>query len=356
MESVRARTNRSLRAERADSDKVQVDAKAAETVADGVVAKARSEADEVLVAAREKADQSAPAEASDQTQVVRDRAKADSVVEVQRSVADDRLRHRRESEREALLHLLPLERQHTDRDLLSERLRSDEAVESRDDFLAIVTNDLRNLLRGVAFSAMSLSSGKVETEEGQAIVATGLRIQHYVARMNRLIGDLMDVMAIDAGKMSCTITPGDPKLLIAETLATFLESATHKGLKLESEVKGTLLFAAFDHDRISQVFAHLVANAIKFTPQGGRVWVGGEREGPWIHFSVSDTGAGIPEKTLESVFLRFWQSAGNDPRGSGLGLFICKSIVEAHGGRIWAESKVGKGSAFHFTIPVAVLA
>ena len=173
--------------------------------------------------------------------------------------------------------------------------------------------------------------------------------------MNRLIGDLVDVMSIDAGKLSCTITPGDPRILIAESLTSFRESAMHKGIKLESEVKGTLLFAAFDHERICQVFAHLVSNALKFTAQGGRVCIGGERDGAWIHFSVSDTGSGIPHNMLESVFLRFWQSAGNDPRGSGLGLFICKSIVEAHGGRIWAESEVGRGSVFHFTIPVAVL-
>jgi signal transduction histidine kinase len=352
MDKERARTDRSLSAERKDSDKALLDGKVAERAADGVVEEARREADAVLRVARHQADQTAPVGVTDQAKVGRDRAQADSVVDFQRSVADERLRVHREEERLALAKLLPLEREHTDRDLLTERVRSNEAIESREDFLAIVSHDLRNLLRGVAFSSMSLASGTSDTEERKAVVATGKRIQHYAARMNHLIGDLVDVMSIDAGGLGCKITPGNPGVLLTETLATFREAAESKGITLKAEATGPLPQAAFDHDRMCQVFAHIVANALKFTARGGRVGMAGKRDGASIHFSVSDTGQGMAPDMLRSVFLRYWQPVANDPRGSGLGLYICKSIVEAHGGRIWAESTVGQGSTFHFTVPL----
>jgi signal transduction histidine kinase len=108
--------------------------------------------------------------------------------------------------------------------------------------------------------------------------------------------------------------------------------------------------AKFDHERILQVLANLLTNAIKFTPAGGRILLRVEPVGQDVCFSVADTGPGIPSHQLESVFERFWQARSEDRRGLGLGLFISKGIVEAHGGRIWAESQPGKGSTFSFTL------
>ena len=97
---------------------------------------------------------------------------------------------------------------------------------------------------------------------------------------------------------------------------------------------------------------NLVGNALKFTAKGGRITVRVERRGDDVCFAVEDTGEGIPTDRLEKIFDRFFQSHGSDRRGLGLGLFIAKSLVEAHGGRIWAESVLGRGTTFFFTLPL----
>lgn len=112
-------------------------------------------------------------------------------------------------------------------------------------------------------------------------------------------------------------------------------------------------FAEIDHDRILQVLTNLVGNSLKFTKKGGQITIRIERRDDQIVFSVSDTGAGIPEKLLEKIFERYFQSRDGDRRGLGLGLFISKCIVEGHDGRIWAESKPGSGSIVTFTVPAA---
>ena len=111
-----------------------------------------------------------------------------------------------------------------------------------------------------------------------------------------------------------------------------------------------------DEERVLQVLENLVGNALKFTPPGGVVTVGAARaEDPaWVVFSVRDTGPGIAREHVSRVFDRFYQAQASDRRGSGLGLAICKAIVEAHGGRIWAESEPGKGATFSFTLPTAI--
>jgi signal transduction histidine kinase len=350
----RAQTDRSLRTERHDTDQTLRDRRVAETTADKVVDLARVNADAVVVIARDKADHDcAPSSAIEQAVVGNDRAQADEVLLGERATADDRLRREREDGGHALADLLAWERERTDRDLLTERARSDEELANRDDFLAIVSHDLRNLLGGIVLSSSLLSKRASETDEGKRIVVTGKRIQLYAARMNRLIGDLVDVVSIDAGHLACAIVPSDPLALIRETLETFRRRAADKGIVLRSKIVGTLPPAAFDYERMLQVLSNLVSNALKFTPRDGKIFITGERTGDDVHMSVSDTGVGIPANMFKAVFLRFWQAPTNDPRGTGLGLYISKSIVDAHRGRIWIESTVGQGSVFHFTIPVA---
>ena len=357
MENRRADTDKSLRTERHGTDKALRGGQAAEQAADKVVDLARQTADALLVTARVKADHDAEESAAIvQATVANERALADELLQRERTAADDRLRLERDAGRRALAELLPFERERTDRDLLTERARSDEAIANRDDFLAIVSHDLRNLLGGIVLSSSALSKAASETDEGRRVVVTGKRIQLYAARMKRLIGDLVDVVSIDAGKLATTIVPSDPLALIAETLETFRRTAEARGIALESEVIGVLPQAAFDHERMLQVFANLVSNALKFTSGGGKICVRGERTGEEVHFSVHDTGIGIPESMLNAVFMRFWQATANDQRGTGLGLYISKSLVEAHGGRIWVASELGRGSVFHFTVPVAASA
>jgi len=357
MQQKRAQTDKSLRTERSKVDKLLTDVKVAECVADAVVDVARLEADALLLAARDKADQgTAAAAAIEHAGVLDDRLQADEVLRAARAIADERLRQERDDCRRALAVLLPWERARTDRDLLTERARSDDAIAERDDFMAIVSHDLRYLLGAIALSSSQLSNGASASEEGARIVESGQRVKRYVARMNRLIGDLVDVASIDAGKLACAIVSSDPLAVVAETLEAFRPAAEEKGILLESRAAGALPHASFDYERMLQVLANLVSNALKFTPPGGRIGIHAECVGEDVQFAVSDTGMGIPDGMFDSVFQRFWQVSTNDRRGTGLGLYISKSVVEAHRGRIWVESELGKGSVFRFTVPALPVA
>jgi signal transduction histidine kinase len=318
--------------------------------ADRVVNLARARADAVLTEAREKADQDLPSGSEDG--VAKDRDEADEVLEDERAAADASLRRERQDAARRLSALLPVARNKTDRNLLTERAAEDAALGSRDDFLAMVSHDLSNLLGGIILSAEMLARLGSTTPDGRRIATGTHRIQLYAARMRRLIGDLTDVTSLGAGKLSITSTPSDQGVMVAEAIETFQILAAEKRIELEAECAGAPLSVVCDHGRIVQVLVNLIGNAVKFTPDGGRVSVVATGMGAEVLFSVTDSGPGIPADLLEAVFERFWQVGAHDQRGLGLGLYIARGIVEAHGGRIWAESRVGHGSSFHFTLPV----
>lgn len=361
----RERTDAGLRTEREKTDQAvrakQEDvAKHADAVvdrardnADEVLRLARENADTVLEVAREKADGILGPEASSvepKAAIIEERALADEAIRDERDGADETLRREREEYARTLVRFLPLERESTDRYLLTERNRSDDVVANRDDFLAIVAHDLRDLIGGVVMSASLLSKRAPQNEDGASILGETKRIARYAARMNRLIGDLVDVASIDAGKLGITPAIRDLTVPIAEAADTFRATALTKGLFLETQIEAAPLLAAFDHERVLQVLANLISNSLKFTPQGGTITIGGEREAGGVRLFVQDNGCGIPDHALERIFERFSQVDKNDRRGLGLGLYLSRCIVEAHGGRIWAESQPGKGSKIAFTI------
>ena len=353
----RKRTDESLRAERKNTDDALEQARTrTQAAADAVVERARGQADAVLETARDKAGAKLTGTRSGplaREALSEQRAGEDEALHDERAAADETLRRERAEDLRALAALLPLERQNTDRYLLTERARSDEAVSHRDDFLGIVSHDLRNLLAGIAASARLLAHNYGDSEAGKDAVSTVERIQRYAARMNGLIGDLIDVASIDAGKLAVRPSAVNAAELIAEAVDAFAHAAQAKGVSLQYERTEGALPATLDQNRVLQVLANLITNAVKFTDPGGAVTVRAAHTVDSLCVCVLDTGIGIPEHMLESVFERFWQAGKNDRRGVGLGLYISKCIVEAHGGRIWAESKVGAGSAFHFTIPRA---
>jgi signal transduction histidine kinase len=178
------------------------------------------------------------------------------------------------------------------------------------------------------------------------------RIQRYAARMNRLIGDLVDVASIDAGQLKVVPVLADWPALIEEVAALFQPSALAQGITFEIALAERSLAMRFDHDRMLQVLANLIANSLKFTPRGGTIRVEVERRTDELCCAVHDTGSGIPAHMLEAIFQRFWQVRSDDRRGVGLGLYITRCIVEAHRGRIWAESTEGVGSTLRFTLPI----
>ena len=171
--------------------------------------------------------------------------------------------------------------------------------------------------------------------------------------MSRLIDDLVDIASIEAGVLAVARETADPALVVTEAVDTFQAQAVSSGVSLAAESPHALL-ASFDPARILQVLTNLISNALKFTPRGGQVTVRVERVDEEIRFSVSDTGEGISADHLDAVFERYHQLRKNDRRGMGLGLYISKCIIQGHGGRIWAESSVGRGSTFSFTLPPMV--
>jgi signal transduction histidine kinase len=345
----REQTDESLRLEREKADDALSEKLAAiEETADAVISKARERADEVLAAARAETDRQRRRSGDRSSDRIRkERAVEDATLEGERAEADETVR----AEREAHVALLSIERGETDKDLVTERARSDKSVGTRDDFLGIVSHDLRNMLGTMTgFAGMIIKAVTQENHAAQ-VLQHAQRIQRAGARMDRLIGDLVDVASIEAGMLAVTREVADPAHVVTEAVEIFQAQAAARGVTLEAEIVRTPSHAPFDPARILQVVTNLVSNAIKFTP-AGRVVAKVERIDDDLRFSVRDTGEGIPEDKLEAVFERFRQVATNDRRGVGLGLYISKCIVQGHGGRIWVESKMGHGSTFFFTIPI----
>jgi signal transduction histidine kinase len=355
--SEREQTDESLRAERANTDRALAERQiSVDGEADLVLQRARQDADAVLAAARDKADgrvRRGAAEPGARASVTNEREREDQTLRDERAVADEAVRLERVESAALLGTLLPLEREKTDRYLLTERVRSDDALSHRDDFLGIVSHDLRNLLGGIVLSAARLAKGAAGDSDKQDTATEKTRIQRYAARMNRLIGDLVDVASIDAGKLAVTPTEGDWAVLLADSVEMFQGAAAAKHITLAVEGDRSPLLATFDHERLLQVLANLVTNAVKFTPDGGHISLRADRAGDQIAFAITDDGCGVPAGMLESIFQRFWQVGTSDRRGLGLGLYISRCIIEAHGGKIWAESEPGRGCTVRFTVPAA---
>jgi signal transduction histidine kinase len=345
--SERKQTDESLRVEREKADDV-FDGRLAhiDETADAVISRARARADRVLAAARAKMDRQSARPVA--TNVETERARADEALRVERADADETVRR----ERAEQVARLSVERQETDKDLSSERARSDSSLATRDEFLGLVSHDLRSMLNTVVGFAQLVETTVSRENHVEQVLSYARRIQRSGSRMDRLIGDLVDVASIEAGRLAVTLEACDPTQVVIEVVETFQAQAVASGISLSAEILPPLPETALDPARILQVLTNLLSNAIKFTPARGSVVVRLERDADDIHYSVSDTGVGIPSDKLEAVFERFLQVVENDRRGLGLGLYISKSIVLGHGGRIWAESAAGKGATFHFTLPI----
>jgi len=353
--SERTRTDASLAVERGKTDDElgrRADALASSADADAERTRARD--DHALERERATTDghlRRAGVEPEQLEIVDGERRREDERRDSERARTDARATSEREARRAALIELLASEREDTDQQLLLERDGADVAIGSRDEFLAMVSHDLRNMLGGIAMSATSLLRTPGDAAVKEAIGKDARRIQRFSARMNQLIGDLLDVVSIEAGHLAITLEAQDAAEIIRETVDVYQALAASKGIELTGVTDGPLL-AHLDHDRILQVLANLVGNALKFTPAGGRIGIRGRMAGDEVQLVVADTGTGIPEDKVGRIFDRFWQLDRSATRsGLGLGLHICKSIVEAHRGHIAVESQPGRGTTFLVTLP-----
>ncbi len=349
----REKTDESLRVERAKADDEFARRRGiAEHDADDVVRVARQRADTVLQDARDREDERVRAGGGAVSNlVVLDRAHEDAVLAGERRTADDTLAAERKTRQLALAALLASERGETDLRLLLERTTADQLLSSRDDLISVVSHDLRSFLGAIVLNAEMLQRSAETNRDLAATVRYSQSIQNIAAEMTRIVGDLLDAASIDAGKIAIVAAPHDAGQLVRSAVDVFRAPATAAAVSLLAEVGDGNLTAIVDPDRLLQVLSNLVGNALKFTPAGGRVTVKITREGEVIRVAVADTGEGIPADKLGTIFERFSQGRRVDRRGLGLG--IAKRIVDAHGGKMWAESTVGNGSTFFFTLPCA---
>jgi signal transduction histidine kinase len=279
------------------------------------------------------------------------RASEDEALTEERAVADDQLTVERAEQRRAIAQLLRLEREETDERLSAERAHADRAVASRDDFLAMVSHDVRGMLAVIATSTDLLMRTPAEGPAGERTLTEARRIRRLTGQMNRLIGDLLDVVSMELGRLHVNASQEDATQLLAETMENFRVAAASREIIMTSVAPPGPVRASFDHRRILQVLSNLVGNAIKFSEAGESIELHLAPSADGLRFTVRDSGRGIAPDDIEAIFERFSQAGSADRRGLGLGLYIARSIVEEHGGRIWADSQLGKGSAFHFTIP-----
>jgi signal transduction histidine kinase len=224
-----------------------------------------------------------------------------------------------------------------------------EALRAREDLLAIVSHDLRNPLGVVLASTALLLKSNLPPDKQERARRQVEAIQRAGNRMNRLIRDLLDFASIQAGRLSVSKHPQDVAAMVNEVLEVTEPLAAAKSHRLVADVVPELAIKC-DHDRVIQLFSNLVGNAVKFTADGGTITVRAVPDSGIVRFSVTDTGPGISADELPYVFDRYYQAQRRNRDGIGLGLSIARGIVEAHGGRIWAESEEGKGSTFSFTL------
>jgi signal transduction histidine kinase len=225
------------------------------------------------------------------------------------------------------------------------------AVKTRENVLAIVSHDLKNPLANIRLVVEVFH--RLDQVDPNKVREFANSIQRSARRMETLIADLLDFARIQSGTFSVAATPQRLSHVVMPVIDQIRSLAEANGHTLEVDLPSTLPNISGDTDRLGQVVANLVTNAIKFTPREGKIRVSAHQRGQYVVVSIADTGPGIPPEHLQKIFDRYWQVPGTIPRGSGLGLSIAKGIVEAHGGTIWAESQLGKGSCFFFTLPVA---
>ncbi len=222
----------------------------------------------------------------------------------------------------------------------------------KSEFVATVSHDLKTPLTAIrGFADLVAISGSLSEQQKEFIG----RIKEVTQEMAALIGDLLDLGKIEAG-VEMEQIPCDLKALAAEVLHDLEFRALEKKIALEMQAPEKVPPVIGDPGRLKQVLMNLIGNAIKYTPEGGHVWIRISSEDGRLLTSVQDTGIGISPHDQKQIFHKFYRVRTEETahvEGTGLGLSIARSIVERHGGRIWVESELGKGSTFFFTLPLA---
>lgn len=332
-----------LRQSRDSADFMLARERTASSVSSGLVEEERSQADRATMGERDR---------------------HDAILEHERQRSDDALQE--QPAQQAADPATRARQEDTDEKLAAERLRVDGAVASlgnteralsraeeqvrrRSNVLAMVAHELRNPLSVIAMNTDFMVDGVSDPEFREAAT----EVQRSVARMARILKDLIDLARIENGSLCIVKSTVDVGALSNEIHMAYGPLFAKRGIAFTCAPPAPGTVAAFDHDRIVQVVSNLVSNSMKFTPAGGTVSLSVERRADVVELAVTDTGAGIVAAAQPHVFTRFWQGNSEPGTGLGLGLYICEKIISAHGGRIWVESELGRGTTFRFTLPIS---
>jgi len=222
----------------------------------------------------------------------------------------------------------------------------------RQDFVANVSHELKTPLTSIKGYVEALIDG---AKDNNLTLTKFLNIiKSHTDRMNKLISDLLELAKIESGDYKIVKSPGSLKNLIEACLAVFKEELEKKGLLYEVIVQEGAESISVDKNKMDIVFNNLIDNAIKYTAEGGKISIQAKTIDHFVEISIKDTGIGIPSNEIERIFERFYRvdkARSRELGGTGLGLSIVKHIVEAHGGKIWVESELNRGSKFIFTLP-----
>jgi two-component system, OmpR family, phosphate regulon sensor histidine kinase PhoR len=226
------------------------------------------------------------------------------------------------------------------------------AEAARRDFVANVSHELRTPVAALKALVETLEAGALNDPDAGPDFLRRMHVE--VDGLAQLVTELLELARVEAGKLELEMERCQAGELLREAVDRSRAYAERAGLQVDlAELVNPELTVEADARRIGQVLTNLLANAVKFTPAGGRIEAGARASNPWVEFWVADTGVGIPHDQLVRIFERFYKT---DPSrtggGTGLGLAICKHLVQAHGGSIWAESAgEGRGATFRFTLP-----
>ena len=223
---------------------------------------------------------------------------------------------------------------------------ADRQLTDRDRLLAIFAHDLRTLLNVLTLNAeLFMARGRENAKENAG------KMRRSIGRMDRLLSDLVDLAMLNQGQLRTLPRPHDLTAVLVEAVDFFRPLASARSLSLTLAGTEEPRPANIDPDRIFQVLSNLLANAIKFTPSGGEISVKASSIDGAVRVEVGDTGPGVPRGQLEAIFECYRQAGQIGREGLGLGLFISRAILAAHGGKIWVESRPGEGSTFMFALP-----
>jgi signal transduction histidine kinase/PAS domain-containing protein len=227
-----------------------------------------------------------------------------------------------------------------------------QAVRLREQVLAIVSHDLRNPLGAAKLAADAL----LKPARGQPeprVSRHAETIRRSASRMNHLIGDLLDMASIHVGKLKIERRAQPAQALVHEAVEPYEPMAVEQGIRFTIDADVGDLYVECDRERVLQVFSNLLGNAFKFCRRGDQIHVRAQPDANDIRFEVVDTGPGIPLDERQHIFEPYWSAERHGKKGTGLGLFIARGIVEAHGGRLWVDTEPGRGTTFFFTLPIA---